>query len=72
MLTNLCEKSQCITIGAIKGYNVTTKRKEMFWSHFDCSSGQHRRVGPCYKTKNELLADHSRYMVEAGWVSEAY
>ena len=72
MLTNLCEKSGCITIGANRAYNITTKRTETVWSHWDWSSGQQVRVGPWYKTKAELLADHARYMVAAGWISEAY
>ena len=51
-------------------YNVTLKRNETGWSHYDYSTGKAVRVGPWYKTKAEILADHESYMKRAGWITE--
>lgn len=38
------------------------------WAHYDTNDGEARKVGPWYKTKTELLADHEDYLVRAGWM----
>lgn len=38
------------------------------WAHFDCNGDHYRKVGPWYKTKEELLADHEDYLIRAGWM----
>jgi len=40
------------------------------WQHLDINDGLKRQVGPWYKTKNELLADHANYLQHAGWLRE--
>ncbi len=50
-------------------YNVTLKRNETGWSHYDCNDGfPGHRVGPWYKTKAEILADHESYLIRSGWM----
>jgi hypothetical protein len=39
-----------------------------FWQHIDTNDGGRAQVGPQYRTKAELLADHERYLLEAGWL----
>lgn len=38
------------------------------WAHYDLNDGRAARVGPWYKTKAELLADHEAYLRRAGWL----
>ena len=42
------------------------------WQHYDHNDGDGygRGVGPIYKTKAELLADHESYMIRGGWILE--
>jgi hypothetical protein len=52
----------------IHGWRVLG-RNERVWGHFDCNDYFHgRHVGPWYKTKAEVLADHESYLVRAGWL----
>jgi len=58
-----------IVIRCQEAYNVTFQRNERVWGHFDCNDYCHgRHVGPWYKTKTEVLADHESYLVRAGWL----
>jgi hypothetical protein len=38
------------------------------WQHVDCNEARNAQVGPVYKTKAELLADHEDYLRRAGWL----
>ena len=38
------------------------------WQHVDTNDGHPRQVGPIYKTKAELLADHENYLIRSGWM----
>lgn len=38
------------------------------WQHVDCNDARNAQVGPIYKTKAELLADHEDYLRRAGWL----
>ena len=38
------------------------KIAENHWQHIDTNDGSFAQVGPIYKTKIELLADHERYL----------
>ena len=38
------------------------------WQHVDCNEARLAPVGPIYKTKDELLADHEDYLLRAGWL----
>ena len=38
------------------------------WRHVDCNDGYFRPVGPSYASQQELLADHPRYLRDAGWL----
>lgn len=39
------------------------------WQHIDCTQPLRQApVGPIYQTKDELLADHERYLRDAGWL----
>jgi hypothetical protein len=40
------------------------------WQHIDTNDGRDAQVGPLYKTKDELLADHEAYLHRAGWISD--
>jgi hypothetical protein len=58
-----------IIVSAQETYNVTLKRNEKCWGHFDTNDGMRmRHVGPWYKTKSELLVDHESYLIRAGWL----
>ena len=35
------------------------------WQHIDTNCGCHSQVGPIYKTKAEILADHELYLKRA-------
>lgn len=39
------------------------------WQHVDCNETRNAQVGPVYKTKDELLADHEDYLKRAGWLA---
>jgi hypothetical protein len=41
------------------------------WQHIDTSDDRDAQVGPIYKTRAELLADHEAYLRRAGWIKEA-
>lgn len=58
-----------ILIHARNVYNVTLKKNETCWGHFNYNDGQAMHVGPWYKTKAEILADHESYLVRAGWLT---
>lgn len=39
------------------------------WQHVDLNDpARPAQVGPAYKTKAELLADHESYLSRAGWM----
>lgn len=39
------------------------------WQHVDCNDpGRKATVGPVYRTKDELLANHEQYLIDGGWV----
>lgn len=38
------------------------------WRHVDTNDGRFADVGPHYQTKGELMADHERYLRDAGWM----
>ena len=35
------------------------------FQHVDTNSGREAQVGPIYQSKNELLNDHRRYLIDA-------
>lgn len=39
------------------------------WQHVDCNDKRNAQVGPIYKTRDELLADHEDYLKRAGWLA---
>ncbi len=40
------------------------------WQHVDMNDkGRFAQVGPLYRTKSELLADHEDYLKRAGWMA---
>ena len=42
-----------------------------YWRHWDCGNLMlPRAVGPVYRSKVELLADHEDYMRRAGWLGK--
>ncbi len=51
-----------ILIGRTDGYG---------WQHLQREDGKFRQVGPWYVSKAEILADHERYLTEAGWLPRA-
>lgn len=58
-----------IIVSCQNAYNVTLRRDEKCWGHYDTNDGAHmRHVGPWYKTKEEILADHESYLIRAGWL----
>ena len=42
-----------------------------YWRHWDCQHNMMQRaVGPKYRSKVELLADHNDYLRRAGWMGK--
>jgi hypothetical protein len=56
-----------VLIGVTNAYNVTLKKNVHAWGHFDCNEAMPVHVGPWYKTKEEALSDHERY-IKAAWL----
>jgi hypothetical protein len=54
------------------GTGIYYGRHACGWQHYDHSGDGDRGlgVGPIYKTKLELLADHESYMIRGGWILE--
>ena len=59
-----------ITISAQEVYSASGKRNVVAWAHYDNNGGHPRKVGPWYRTKAELLADHEDYLRRAGWLKD--
>lgn len=57
-----------IVVHNVKAYNVTLKKDVNVWGHFDTNDGRLTHVGPWYKSKAELLADHENYLRGGGWI----
>lgn len=57
-----------IFIAQVNAYNVTENKNVSVWGHFTHDRAAPAHVGPWYKTKAELLADHDQYLTRAGWV----
>ena len=57
-----------IVIHKMEGYNVTLKKNVKLWGHFDTSDGVFSHVGPWYKTKEEILADHESFLIRTGCI----
>lgn len=57
-----------ITIAQMAVYSHSGKQNVIRWGHFDTNGGGMRHVGPWYKSKAEILADHENYLVQGGWM----
>ena len=49
---------------------IQIARLGTFWQHIDTNDGRRSQIGPQYHTKAELLADHERYLIAAGWLDD--
>jgi hypothetical protein len=49
---------------------IQIARLGTFWQHIDTNDGRRAQIGPQYRTKAELLADHERYLIAAGWLDD--
>ena len=58
-----------IVIHKMEGYNITLKKNVKLWGHFDTSDGGFSHIGPWYKTKAEILADHESFLIRTGMLN---
>lgn len=57
-----------IVIHKMEVYNITLKKNVKVWGHFDTSNGGFSHIGPWYKTKAEILADHESFLIRTGMI----
>lgn len=52
--------------------NFSPANSQSFWQHVDMNDGRGAQVGPHYRSKAELLADHESYLCRAGWLADEH